>query len=77
MRYPIGVKWQRQMKRWKPKTKLRYAMKRASFLRQSYELMQEAKRYDDEQRKKDSRCKKHFVAFDYINGKPICPICGK
>ena len=25
--------------------------------------------------KKDSRCKKHGVVFDYINGKPVCPIC--
>jgi acetate kinase len=27
--------------------------------------------------KKDSRCKKHGVSFDYINGNTICPICEK
>lgn len=24
---------------------------------------------------KDSKCKKHGVIFDYINGKAVCPIC--
>lgn len=24
---------------------------------------------------KDSRCKKHGVVFDYINGNPVCPVC--
>ena len=44
---------------------------------QSYKLMQEGKRFDDEQRKKDSLCKKHHIKFDYYNGKPVCPICKK
>lgn len=37
--------------------------------------------YDDEDNiiihkvEKDSKCKKHGVVFDYINGNPVCPIC--
>ena len=34
---------------------------------QSYRLMQEDKRYDDIQNKKDSHCKKHGVVFEIIN----------
>lgn len=42
--------------------------------RNSYDLMQAGKRHDDEV-KKDSKCKKHFITFDYYNGKPVCPMC--
>lgn len=27
------------------------------------------------QSEQDSRCNKHGVTFDYINGKAVCPIC--
>jgi len=35
MKYAIGIKGQRQVKNWKPKTKIRWAISRAAFLKQN------------------------------------------